>query len=96
MLWLAESGRADRNVLAAHGRAGRGREDKAQIKKLTRKIKEQCRTCGEFQKKRCRLGHNAYCYRKSQKKCGDYQKVSITQAAKELADVAGIDINKMR
>lgn len=42
------------------------------------------------------LGHNAYCYRKSQKKCGDYQKVSITQAAKELADVAGIDINKMR
>lgn len=86
----------DRNVLAAHGRAGRGREDMAQIKKLTRKIKEQCRTCGEFQKKRCRLGHNAYCYRKSQKKCGDYQKVSITQAAKELADVAGIDINKMR
>ena len=33
---------------------------------------------------------------KARKKCGDYQKVSITQAAKELADVAGIDINKMR
>lgn len=68
----------------------------AQSRKITRKVKEQCRTCGAFQGKCCRLGHNAYCYRKSQKKCGDYQKVSITQAAKELADVTGIDISTMR
>lgn len=65
----------------------------AQVRRLTRKIKEQCRTCGKFQKKSCDLGHKAYCYRQSSKKCKDYQRVSITQAAKELAEAAGIDIN---
>lgn len=50
------------------GRAGRGREDMGTDKKINTENKGAMRTCGEFQKKRCRLGHNAYCYRKSQKK----------------------------
>lgn len=68
----------------------------AQSRKLTRKVKEQCRTCEKFQEKRCVIGHTTYCYEEIQRKCEDYQKVSITQAAKELADAAGIDINKMQ
>ncbi|MCI6553938.1 MAG: hypothetical protein MR430_10470 [Lachnospiraceae bacterium] len=69
-------------------------------KSTDNKVKEQCRTCGKFQEKRCRLGKMPIATdivtEKARKKCGDYQRVSITQAAKEPADAAGIDINTIR
>lgn len=63
-------------------------------RKDTKKVKNQCRICGRLRlhDMRCDLGHNVYCYRQSRKKCADYQSPSVFQAAKELAEAAGIDM----
>ena len=65
-----------------------------QTRKDMKKIKDQCRLCGEFQNHACNLGYNVYCYRQSKKKCIDYHPPSVIQAAKELANAAGIDLQK--
>lgn len=58
-----------------------------------RKIKQQCKACGEFNGRECKQGLNCYCQRERRKRCGKYRKPSVIEAANELAKAAGIDIN---
>lgn len=58
----------------------------------TLKLRTQCRTCGELHETTCSLGHNTLCKRQNVKKCQDYRRPSVLEAAVQLATVAGIDL----
>lgn len=64
-------------------------------RKDTVKLKTECGTCGNYTAGQCKKGFNIYCRRRSRKKCAAFEKVSITEAAKELAAAAGVDLNKI-
>lgn len=64
------------------------------------KVKKQCLSCGEWDGKwsgnftdaLCGKGISVVCRRQSRKKCPYYRRPSVIEAAKGLAEAAGINL----
>lgn len=61
------------------------------------KVKNQCLTCGEWNgdlhNKTCNQGISVICRRQSKKKCPFYRRPSVFEAARNLAESAGINMS---
>lgn len=57
------------------------------------KIRNQCYGCGERRGLQCYLGYSVLCKRQSTKPCSHYRRPSLIEAARELAQAAGIDLD---
>lgn len=60
------------------------------------KIRNQCFGCGERNGSECTLGLSVMCRRQTQNSCNYFRRPSVIEAAKELAQVAGIDIGSIK